>query len=304
MTMRLFKKKPPFSKLLAINPPAPRAERRGVAIVTMLKDEEPYIEEWLAFHKAAGIRHFIIYDNGSTDNTVSVIKKSLPADEVTIFPWAGRFTDVEAGQYNSQVVAYAHAILNFGAAFRWVAFMDIDEFIFPVQAATIEEALQAVNGFPNVSLPWHMFGRSGHQSKPAGGVLKNYLLRAAEPISNKKNATNFKCIVDPCEVTEVSVHHFETRGHGDATCNDSGQVFSRKDRKTSEFYSARHLRINHYYTRSTEEFARKLAKGPADPGTRERFEKRLNTALESIESDVVEDQTIIKFAARIGFPLA
>ncbi len=301
--MRIFKKKPPFSKQMRIDPPAPRPDRHGVAIVTMLKDEELYIDEWLAFHKAAGIRHFIIYDNGSTDNTVRIIKERLSSDELTLMPWAGRVAEVEQGQYNSQVLAYAHAILNFGSAFRWAAFIDIDEFLLPMQANTIEGALEAVGDFPNVSLPWHMFGTGGHKVQPAGGVLRNYIHRATDPISRKKNATNFKCIVDPCEVTEVSVHHFETRAHGDATCNDAGQVFRRNDRKSPEFYSAQYLRLNHYYTRSAEEFARKLDKGPADPGSRERFERRLLTALESIESDVVEDREIIDFAARNNIDL-
>ncbi len=30
----------------------------------------------------------------------------------------------------SQTLAYAHAIMNFGADWRWMAFVDIDEFLF------------------------------------------------------------------------------------------------------------------------------------------------------------------------------
>ena len=66
---------------------------------------------------------------------------------------------------------------------------------------------------------------------------------------------NFKCIVDPCAVSEVSVHHFHTREFGDRTANNSGEVFPLDKRKSPDFYSSRHLQLNHYYTRSEEEFA-------------------------------------------------
>jgi hypothetical protein len=297
--MRLFKKRPPFTKQIGIQPPVPRPDRHGVAVVTMLKDEEDYIDEWLIFHRAAGIRHFIIYDNGSTDRTLDIIKARLRAEELTLVPWAGRPIDMaNAAPLNVQSIAYAHAIQNFGSSFRWMAFIDLDEFILPKRVATIGEALEAVGAFPNVSLPWHMFGPNGHKEKPAGGVLRNYIRRASDPISRKKNATNFKCIVDPCEVTEVSIHHFETRGHGTDTCNDTGQVFSRNERKNATFYTAGNLQLNHYYTRSLEEFARKHIKGPGGPRVPGRYEHRLRTAFESIESDTVEDRQIVDFLDR------
>jgi hypothetical protein len=302
--MKIFKKRPPFSKQIRINPPDPRNGRHGIAIVTMLKDEEAYVDEWLAFHRAVGVRHFIIYDNGTTDQTLNIVKARLSPDELTLMPWAGRMIDMSEGsELNNQVIASAHAILNFGANFRWMAFIDVDEFLFPKLGNTIEEALRPASNFPNISLPWHMFGTGGNTEKPQGGVLKNYVIRAAEPISSRKNATNFKCIVDPCEVTEVSVHHFETRQHGDRTCNDAGNIFPRKVRKHKSFYSSENLQLNHYYTKSIEEFEEKIRRGPVSPAARNVHELRLRTALQSIEADVVEDRQIMDFADRINFAL-
>jgi hypothetical protein len=302
--MRLFKKRPPFSKQIRISPPDPMPNRHGIAVVTMLKDEESYVDEWLAFHQSVGVRHFIIYDNGSTDQTESIIKSKLSEGELTLVPWAGRMVDMSAGsQLNNQVIASAHAILNFGSAYRWMAFIDVDEFLLPKIGSTVEESLRGVGGFPNISLPWHMFGTSGHNVRPQGGVLRNFTMRSAEPISRRKNATNFKCIVDPCEVTEVSVHHFETRQYGDRTCNDAGVVFSRRDRKTPSFYSSKNLQLNHYYTKSIEEFEEKIRRGPVSPAARDDHQHRLRTALDSIEAEVVEDRQIIDFAAQKNIPL-
>ncbi len=294
--MRLFNRKAPFTKRIEIEPPLARADRSGVAIATVLRDEEHYVAEWASFHKAVGVRHFFVYDDGSTDRTLPVLRDLLPEAELTILPWRFGMRDVRMGlQLNRQVLAFAHAILNFGADFRWMAFIDVDEFVLPKTGRTIEEALVGAKGFPNISLPWHMFGTSGHKTRPAGPVTRNYTLRARDPISRLKNATNFKCIVDPCAVSEVSVHHFHTKEFGDRTANDSGRVFPLDKRKSPVFYSSDYLQLNHYYTRSEEEFRRKIERGGVSPTVWEKRRTRLSIALENIEKDTVRDLFLMDF---------
>lgn len=294
--MRLFNRKAPFTKRLQIDPPAPHADRHGIAIATVLKNEENYVAEWASFHRAVGVRHFIVYDDGSTDRTVAILRDLLPQDELTIFPWRFGMVDVSMGlSLNKQTLAFAHAILNFGGAFRWMAFIDVDEFILPKTGGTIEQALVGAGGFPNISLPWHMFGTSGHKTRPGEAMTRSYTMRAADPLSRLKNTSNFKCIVDPCAVSEVSVHHFQTREHGDRTANDAGLVVPLAKRKDPSFYSSRNLQLNHYYTKSEEEFAAKLARGPASPASRERYSERLNIAIKNIESNQVADDAMIRF---------
>lgn len=302
--MRLFKKKPPYTKEIMISPPAPGPERHGLAVAAVVKNEESYIGEWLSFHKAVGVRHFIIYDDGSADSTVDILKDRLPSECLTLIPWSGRMVDASSSQIlNSQAIAFAHAILNFGAQFKWMAFIDVDEFLLPKIGTTIEDALVQVNGHPNISLPWHMFGTSGHRQRPEGPVSRNYTVRGADPLSKKKNASNFKCIVDPCEVTKVSIHHFETRNFGDRTCNDAGFVATRRGRKHRSFYSSAFLQLNHYYSKSHEELDAKLSRGPASPASRQRYELRVRTAMESIEAEVVEDTHMIGFLDRTRIQL-
>jgi Glycosyltransferase family 92 len=302
--MRFFKK-PPYTKQISISPPEPAPGRSGIAVAATVKNEGSYIAEWLSYHRAVGARHFIIYDDGSTDETLSEIRRVLAPESVTVVPWSLRLVDVSSDQIlNSQAIAFSHAILNFGRDYRWMAFIDVDEFLLPKAGNTIEDALSSVNGFPNVSLPWHMFGTSNHVRRPAGPVLQNYTMRSADPLSRKKNASNFKCVVDPCEVTEVSIHHFKTRQHGENTCNDVGFVATRKGRKKAEFYSNAALQLNHYYSKSKEELDAKLARGPASPASRLRYETRVRTAMDSIEAEMVEDAEMIKFLARTGLKLS
>ncbi|MDX6805622.1 glycosyltransferase family 92 protein [Terrihabitans rhizophilus] len=303
--MRFFSKKEPYTKQLSILPPAASRYRRGVAVAAVVKNEASYIGEWLHYHRAVGINQFIIYDDGSTDGTSEVIRQTAPPESFQIIPWAGRLIDAPTGNIlNSQAIAFAHAILNFGSAYRWMAFIDVDEFLLPKSARTVEDALGAAGGFPVVSLPWHMFGPGTHVERPSGPVLRNYTTRAADPLSSKKNVSNFKCIVDPCAVSKVSIHHFESTQHGECTANDAGiKAPTRKARKDKSFYSSANLQLNHYYTKSREELEAKLARGPASPASRPRYEARVRSAVASIESDLVEDRAMIDFLDRTGIEL-
>jgi hypothetical protein len=283
-------------KVLSISPPAAAPDRSGIAIALCVRNEEAYIAEWARFHQAVGTRHFIVYDNGSTDGTVRAIVEAVGKDQVTIIPWAGQIQSTKTAQLiDGQVYAFAHAILNFGAQFKRMAFIDADEFLLPRSGSTLEEALSATNGFPNVSLPWHMFGTSGHASRPEGPVTKNFVKRSADPMSTQAHVLNFKCIVDPCEVTEVSIHQFKTRTYGDLTSNDGGFQTTRDGRKNPKFYSNTHLQLNHYYSKSREEMAAKIARGSNYAVSPAELLEKMTSTLHSIEQAEVEDRSMVEF---------
>ncbi|HET6674183.1 MAG TPA: glycosyltransferase family 92 protein [Nitrospiraceae bacterium] len=299
--MRLFRKKLPYTKRLTITPPKPSPDRDGIAIVASVKDEATYIADWLSFHRAVGVRHFYLYDDGSSDGTIEIARAILDSTHLTVFPWRSRMVDTPTGnQLNAQAIAFAHAVLNFGSQYEWMAFIDVDEFMLPKSGSTLKEALWGAGGFPNISLPWHLFGTSGHKKRQPGSILINYTFRSADPMNRKKNSSNFKCIVDPCQVSEVSIHHFSTEKYGEMTSNDKGDIFSRKERKNKEFYSSEHIQLNHYYSKSEEELQEKLARGPASPASMKRYYDRVTSAMETIESDCIEDRAMVEFVEKNG----
>jgi hypothetical protein len=296
-------KLPALGKISKIGIVPPKADpgRGGVAIALIVKNEARHIREWAAFHHRAGVRHFLIYHNGGTDDTIAILRETLPAAARTIVPWRNVFSDAWLGrEIHNQVLAYAHAASNFGGAFRWMAFIDADEFLVPKAAATIPEALAHLGEARNLSLPWHMFGRSGHAEPPAGGVLRNYLRRARDPMSEVRGVRAFKCIVDPCHLTAVRVHSMETDGSG-RTCNDAGVEVEEKARVRPDFYSAAHLQLNHYYTRSEAELAAKIGRGPNLVAKSPEYARKVRRTVANIEADEVEDRAALDYLARIGW---
>lgn len=282
---------------IALTPPAPLPGRQGLALVLIVKNEACHIAEWARFHAAAGVAHIHVYDNGSTDGTVQAIRDAV-GDLCSVIPWDQKLRDARWGlEIHNQVLAYAHATRNFGGRYRWISFLDVDEFLVPKQAPSLPAALAHLDHCRNISLPWHMFGRSGHQQPPEGGVVRNYTRRNPDPMSDAKGLRNFKMIVDPCHVTAIRVHEIETDG-GQTTCNDRGQPFTNASRGQPGFYSADHIQLNHYYTRSDAELRAKIARGPNLTTPDADHLRRVLRKVAAIEAGEIEDRAALDWLAR------
>lgn len=286
----------PISRL-RISPPKPAPDRAGMAIVLIAKNEARHIAEWAQFHHRAGVRHLYVYDNASTDNMVEVLRDALPPEVLTIIPWAQpRFRTQTGREIHNQVLAYAHAAMNFGARYRWLAFIDVDEFLVPVVDNSIPEALEGLSDHAHVSLPWQMFGRGGNSEQADGDVLHSYLTRAKDPFA-LSHGLNFKCLVDPSKLTEIGVHGFGVDGKNEGV-NDAGHAAAHKDRKKPSFASRQRLQLNHYYTRSDAELQAKIKTGAISDVEAAKHARRVMRIVDAIEADTVEDHTVLEFLER------
>lgn len=277
--------------------PAPSAGRRGLALVAIMKNEERHIADWVRFHMLAGVEDFYLYDDGSTDDSAA-LARSINGARVTVLPW--RLTAQLSApnvQFSRQVLAYCHAIENFGAAYRWMGFIDIDEYIVPKTAATILDVLAGLDRFVNVSLPWTMFGPNGHDIAPELPAPFAYTTRAKD---RSGPLINFKCIIDPTDVVEARVHRFRTKTMGRTSSNDVGQVAHYKARPKPEFLSDATLQLNHYYTRSRSELHEKLTKGAVSDSPLDRRGRKIEEKLVIIEKTATEDRAALAFLARHG----
>lgn len=284
---------------VAIDPPRAAPDRHGIALVAIVKNEGRYVREWAAFHARAGVRHFYIYDNGSSDDTLAELRIALRTDQLTILPWAQKFRFARwQAEIHNQVLAYAHATCNFGARYRWMTWIDVDEFLVPKSGSDLNQALAHLSGQKMISLPWHMFGRSGHEVPPKGGVIANYLRRNRDPMA--KGLLKFKVIADPAAVTACKVHWMEVGGQTNS-CNDLGQMASLKTRDAPGFYSSEHIQLNHYYTRSDADLAEKLARGQNISTAAADNHRRVMRKVAQIEGDEIEDHAAaVWWAAMAG----
>ena len=67
-----------------------RAFKYFMSIACIIKNEGPYLREWLEYHKLIGVEHFYVYDNESSDNTKEVLQPYIDAGDVTYIYFPGK----------------------------------------------------------------------------------------------------------------------------------------------------------------------------------------------------------------------
>ena len=91
----------------------------NLAVVAIMKNEAPYLKEWMDYHILAGVDHFYIYDNDSPDNQREILQPYINTGIVTYKFLPG---------LRQQMTAYNDAVKNYKFFCRYMAFIDGDEF--------------------------------------------------------------------------------------------------------------------------------------------------------------------------------
>ena len=234
-----------------------------LAIVAILKNEGAYLKEWLDYHLLAGVSHFYLYDNDSTDDFDAIIKPYVAAGLVTSKRIAGK---------SAQFAAYDDAVQSYRFACRYMAFIDLDEFIFPkVNRSVVEAVDDILSNFPDaaaLTVNWQLFGSNGHdKADTSRGVLERFTRRApvdwVVPIPNRDipgGNAQIKTIANPRKVALFTSAHFPIYFEGHHAVNEQGGIV---DSYCNEPVTAEKIALNHYNTKSREEFIAKMNKGRA-----------------------------------------
>ena len=96
-----------------------------LAIGAIIKNEAPYLLEWIAYHRVLGVERFFIADNGSTDGGSPLLAALDAAGLVRHLPFPDR-----PGE-RPQLPAYRAILAAHGHEADWIAFIDADEFLAP-----------------------------------------------------------------------------------------------------------------------------------------------------------------------------
>jgi hypothetical protein len=238
-----------------VSPPAEQQRKLfRLAVAAIVKDEGRYLEEWLAYHILLGCEHFYLFDNGSTDDSQEILKKFVTYGYVTRIDWP---------LFPGQIEAYNYTARAFGHLTEWLAFIDIDEFFVLKRHQSLPELLSTVDG-DQLLIFWKMFGHSGHRHRPPGFIIKNYV-RCAPQLSAMT-----KAIVRSDRIETVQVHNCMTTTR--RTVNDMGVPLHEDWVHPEPDRSEESVRVNHYFTRSYEEYAEKISRGQVDGRTQKVLE--------------------------------
>lgn len=250
-----------------------------LAVCAIFRDEARYLAEWVTFHRIQGVERFYLYDNLSEDDWRTELAPEIEAGIVEVTHWPP-----EPGQMS----AYEDCLQRHRDEVRWIAMIDIDEFLFSPSGGRLPEVLRRFDTHPAVAVNRRFFGTNGHRHPADGLVTENYPMRARD---DDKTNLLVKSIVYPrMTVGPHSAHTFRLRGI------PVGEDGLPAPKATREPPTAELLRINHYYAKSEEEFKRKSVNPRADSGT--------VTNRMGIPADEVRDEAILQFGERLRVALA
>lgn len=219
-----------------------------LAVCAIAKNEGPYFREWIEWHQKQGVEKFYIYDNESTDETRTVLTPYIKSGvvEYTNFPGSKR-----------QLPAYDDCFERHRLDTRWIAVIDLDEFIVPMQDKSVSDFLHRMEDAAVVEINWLCYGSGGHKEKTPGNVMERF--RKHSLPSHKLN-THVKSIADPRQVCTMIGCHEAARISGYAVDSHGNKL-----KKGFHYREPQQdvIRINHYAVKSYEEFLAKRARGRA-----------------------------------------
>jgi hypothetical protein len=198
--------------------------------------------------------------------------------------------------FPGQLEAYADCLERHRQDSQWIAFIDIDEFLFSPLGRPLPEIVGEFEEHPAVGAHWCTFGDSGHDTKPPGLVIENYVMRSDDVRRN----FSVKSIVNPARALRCGNNpHYFLYADGEKIVNENHEPMPHPH--LNEDISFERLRVNHYVTKSKEERARKLARPVAFNGKMKNAEAVMQRDL---ELNQVRDETILMYLPALKEALA
>lgn len=257
----------PIGRLTRRFAASPPAAAQRVCIVTTMKNEGPFILEWIAHHRAIGVTDFVVYTNDCDDGTDALHdllarKGVISAHLDNPFRASGK-----KPQHAALHDAMAHPAVR---AADWVIPMDVDEFInIHVGAGTFGDLLAAAPDANMISLPWRLFGDGFSDGFRDGFVTEQFLRCAPKRCRKPHQAWGFKTAFrDIGAFRKFGVHRPVglADGAGVNWVDGSGRPMPEEYlnsgwRMTRRNWGYDLVTLNHYAVRSAESFLVKRDRG-------------------------------------------
>ena len=241
-----------------------------LTIATSIKDEGPYILEWVSYYKMLGVDEIFIYSNDNSDGSDNLL---YFLDKFGHIKWIPQ--EIKEGE-SAQKISFAkltqemHSNLNSNK--HYVAFFDVDEYLVMHTESQVKNLLKFYDYPDALYVNWKLFGSSNH--------LKYYeqptICRFNMCIGNSNKNNLGKCIIkiNPNLYREIQGHRpvpITRNSYGRViycTKDPKGEVvqkdiiYGSNPRRIKECKVHHEIcQLNHYAVRSKEEYNWKKKRG-------------------------------------------
>lgn len=276
----------------------------GVAICAIAKMENAYIREWVEHNKKLGFDRIYLYDNNDINGERfdDVIKEYIMSGYVKIINIRGCVvTSKESELCGQQEIAYMNCYNRFGRYHKWIAFIDIDEFVM------MDDKFKNIKTFCNqrkfskyaqIKLNWKCYGDNGLVYYEDIPVVERFTIPAPVDFimhGGMPENRHVKCFVKTNkELTRIPVHFAIFKNDCDKTCDALGKEIDGPSPFNSDIVHEC-VWINHYNTKTIEEYLIRRTLRNRSTGEPEiEFDKRVEWFFNENE-DTQEKRDVIEY---------
>lgn len=265
-----------------------------LSVAAIFQCESRFLKEWIDYNLLIGVEHFWLYYNPDLSEPWSELNPYIYDVQIALEPYINsgivdlyiwdNLTPHVRFAFGCQAQAYQHALKRAKGKTKWLAIIDVDEFIVPLDTFTLTKTLDRFyDKASGVCVHWQMFGTSDVPFIWPQDLMIEQLTRKA--VWNHPVNGWYKTIMKVSDVVTIENPHYPVYKKGKFGVNTAGNP----NFQESEV-CIKHLQINHYWTRDERHF--NYVKIP-------RCEKR-GMSTECIESrasvmNEVEDLAIQKY---------
>ncbi len=237
--------------------------RRGACLLTTVRNEGPYLLDWLSYHQALGFEHSFVYSNENSDGSDALLELLAQHGAIT---W---IRNARGPRLGPQVKAYAHALgmLPEILDYRWMAVLDLDEYLAldATMFASLGDflALQETQPVDAIALSWLLFAALPGEAWHDQSSLQRFVRRDRDVNQHVKSLFRPQLFwnAQPHYPFAVLGAPFDYRSQGGAVhhhrdVHDRLPAFSAAPLATQAW-------INHYILRTADEALWKWARGRA-----------------------------------------
>ncbi|WBU56438.1 glycosyltransferase family 2 protein [Paracoccus sediminicola] len=170
---------------------------------TTIRNEGPYLLEWIAWHQMLGVTDFLVYSNDcedGSDRLLDLLDSHAVISHQRHDPPSGKSI-----QWSALHSAWRHDLRKRA---DWMLISDLDEFpVIHAGAGRLADLIGAVPADTDaIALPWRLFGANG-RSDIADAPVTAQFNRAAPPgMIHPIAATFFKSLFRPKSFAGAGVH--------------------------------------------------------------------------------------------------
>ncbi len=256
------------------------------AVCAIAKDEAIYIAEWISHNILIGFDSIIVYDNGSVDGTNEILRDLAQKGIIQHFTWPS------SDGVSPQLSAYNDCIKRFKTDFDYIAFVDIDEFLYPVDLDINSYLNSAPSDTAAIAINQLTFGSADHEK-----YFDDYVTRRFNKCSSMDYSERlwFKTIVNPAKVDSFISAHKVSISSGRYLHSDFSEAeFDEKYNGATKKIFSEKIHVNHYILKSRQEFFEKKMKrgGAASSNAEERAQRHTKEFFE-YRNQLINRETFI-----------